>query len=122
MRRYRSVGVRPLLPQRTLDYLSRGAAEGQRNAELFDAACQFRDACIAAEEAETQLIARATLDGLSEVEARTAIRSAFTHTRREPVGGNGSSPAPASNGAAPRREPKPQREAAPLSPVALPAP
>ena len=55
MKRYRSVGVRPLLPQRTLDYLARGAAEGQRNAELFDAACQFRDAGIAAEEAETQL-------------------------------------------------------------------
>ncbi len=121
MKRYRSVGVRPLLPQRTLDYLARGAAEGQRNAELFDAACQFRDAGIAADEAETQLIARATLDGLSEAEARTAIRSAFTHTRREPVG-NGPLPAPASAGAAPRREPKPQRDAAPLAPVSLPSP
>ncbi len=61
------------MPQRTLDYLARGAAEGQRNAELFEAACQFRDAGIVAEEAETQLLARATLDGLSETEARTAI-------------------------------------------------
>ena len=122
MRRYRSVGARPLLPPRTLDYLARGAAEGQRNAELFDAACQFRDAGIAAEEAETQLIARAILDGLSEAEARTAVRSAFTHTRREPVGGNGSTPAPQATGTAPRREPKPQRDAAPLSPVALPTP
>src|SRR6187401_3241412 len=113
MKRYRSVGVRPLLPQRTLDYLARGAAEGQRNAELFDAACQFRDAGIVAEEAEAQLIARATLDGLSETEARTAIRSAFTHTRREPVG-NGPMPAPSLGAAAPRRESKPHRDAAPL--------
>lgn len=120
MRRYRSVGLRPPLPQRTLDYLAHGAGEGRRNAELFDASCQFRDAGIAAEEAETQLIARATLDGLSEAEARTAIRSAFNHAAREPVGGNGPLPAPASNGAAPRREPKPQRDAPPLSPVTLP--
>ena len=82
MKRYRSVGVRPLLPHRTLDYLSRGAAEGQRNAELFDAACQFRDAGIAAEETETQLIARATLDGLSEAEARTAIRCSANSSGR----------------------------------------
>ena len=58
MRRYRSVGLRPPLPQRTLDYLAHGADEGRRNAELFDAACQFRDAGIAADEAETQLIRR----------------------------------------------------------------
>ncbi len=122
MRRYRSVGLRPPLPQRTLDFLAHGADEGRRNAELFDAACQFRDAGIAPEEAETQLIARATLDGLSEAEARTAIRSAFNHTPREPVGGNGPMPAPASGGTAPRREPKPPREAPPLSPVSLPVP
>jgi RecA-family ATPase len=122
MRRYRSVGLRPPLPQRTLDYLAHGADEGRRNAELFDAACQFRDAGIAPEEAETQLIARATLDGLSEAEARTAIRSAFNHTPREPVGGSGLLPAPASGGTAPRREAKPPREAPPLSPVTLPAP
>jgi len=120
-RRYRSVGLRPPLPQRTLDYLAHGADEGRRNAELFDAACQFRDAGIATEEAEMQLIARATLDGLSEAEARTAIRSAFNHTPREPVGGSGQLPAPASGLAAPRREAKPPREASPLSPVTLPA-
>ena len=54
MRRYRSVGLRPPLPQRTLDYLAHGADEGRRNAELFDAACQFRDGGFSAEAAEPQ--------------------------------------------------------------------
>jgi len=73
------------LPRRTLDYLERGAPEGTRNAELFDAACQFRDAGICADEAEAQLIARAVADGLGEAESRTAIRSAFAHAPRQPV-------------------------------------
>ena len=118
-RRYRSVGLRPPLPQRTLDYLANGADEGRRNAELFDAACQFRDADFHIEEAEAQLVARATLDGLSEPEARTAIRSAFNHTPREPAMGHAPA-APVAAGAAPRSEPKPPREVPPLSPVALP--
>ena len=113
---------RPPLPQRTLDYVAHGADEGRRNAELFDAACQFRDAGITTEEAETQLIARATLDGLSEVEARTAIQSAYNHTPREPAVGHGPLPAPASGAATPKREPKVERSAPPLSPVALPEP
>ena len=83
--RYKSVGTRPVLPRRTLDYLERGAPEGTRNAELFDAACQFRDAGICADEAEAQLIARAVADGLGEAESRTAIRSAFAHAPRQPV-------------------------------------
>ena len=124
MRRYRSVGLRPPLPQRTLDYLACGADEGRRNAELFDAACQFRDGGFSAEAAEPQLIARATLDGLSEAEARTAIQSAYNHTPREPAVGHGPLPvpAPATATAAPRREPRVERSAPPLSPVALPAP
>lgn len=83
--RYRSVGLRPALPKRTLDYLEHGAPEGTRNAELFDAACQFRDAGIAVADTEAQLIARAVADGLGEAEARTAIRSAFAHAPRQPV-------------------------------------
>jgi len=83
--RYRSVGLRPALPKRTLDYLEHGAPEGTRNAELFDAACQFRDAGIAVADTEAQLIVRAVADGLGEAEARTAIRSAFGHAPRQPV-------------------------------------
>jgi RecA-family ATPase len=119
MRRYRSAGLRPPLPQRTLDYLASGADEGRRNAELFDASCQFRDAGFTFDEAEAQLVARAALDGLSEAEARTAIRSAFTHTPREPAVGHAPAPLTVPNGT-PRPEPKPPREAPPLSPVALP--
>ena len=83
--RYKSSETRPPLPRRTLDYLERGAPEGQRNAELFDAACQFRDAAIPLAEAEGRLLARALADGLGEAEARTAIRSAFAHGPRDPV-------------------------------------
>ena len=61
--KYRSPVPTPQLPRRTLDYLERGAAEGRRNAELFDAACQFRDAGIASGEAEERLLARALADG-----------------------------------------------------------
>lgn len=120
MRRYRSVGLRPPLPQRTLDYLAHGADEGRRNAELFDAACQFRDGGFCAEAAEPQLIGRATLDGLSEAEARAAILSAYNHTPREPAVANGTMPAPVS--APTRREPKVERIAPPLSPVTVPEP
>lgn len=83
--RYRSLGLRPSLPRRTLEYLERGAPEGTRNAELFDAACQFRDAGISPDESEARLIERAVADGLGEAESRAAIRSAFAHAPRQPV-------------------------------------
>jgi hypothetical protein len=41
-----------------------------RNAELFDATCQFRDAGHPLEDTEAQLLARALADGLTEAEAR----------------------------------------------------
>lgn len=85
MPRYKSIGEGPPLPQRTLDYLASGAVEGQRNAELFDAACQFRDAGRLVDEAEAQLLIRATTDGLSESEARQTIQSAYAKAAREPV-------------------------------------
>jgi len=90
MPRYRSTAL--TLPRRTLDYLQRGAPEGMRNAELFDATCQFRDAGIQLEDAEEQLLARATTDGLAETEARQTIRSAYARTSREPLGAAGPSP------------------------------
>ena len=74
------------LPRRTLEYLQRGASEGMRNAELFDATCQFRDAGHPLEETEGQLLARALADGLTESEARTTIRSVYARTSREPLG------------------------------------
>ena len=83
MARYRSPGL--TLPRRTLDYLQHGADEGMRNAELFDATCQFRDAGHSFEDTESQLMARALADGLTEAEARQTIRSAFTRTARDPA-------------------------------------
>ena len=47
MRRYRSVGLRPPLPRGRSTTSPTARDEGRRNAELFDAACQFRDAGIA---------------------------------------------------------------------------
>ena len=78
------------LPCRTREYLERGAPEGSRNRELFEAACQFRDAMIEAAEAEQALIARAMADGLGEHEARHTVRSAYSGLLRSPAGsGNG---------------------------------
>jgi hypothetical protein len=89
------------LPRRTLEYLQRGASEGMRNAELFDATCQFRDAGHPLEDTEGQLLARALADGLTESEARTTIRSVYARTSREPLGASG--PLPTAPSPAPRR-------------------
>ncbi len=117
--RYRSVGLRPPLPRRTLEYLERGAPEGSRNSELFEAACQLRDAGIDQGEAEPQLVARALADGLGEDEARSTIRSAFSRTAREAPG----SQSPANHSPAQSAEvvavKKPRFV---TSPLALPAP
>ena len=102
MPRYQSSGLS--LPRRTLDYLQRGAPQGSRNAELFDATCQFRDAGHPLEGAEDQLLARALTDGLTDAEARATIRSAYARTSRAPLGASGSLPAappPAPRRAAP---------------------
>lgn len=105
MAKYRSPGLS--LPKRTLEYLQRGAPEGMRNAELFDATCQFRDAGHSFEETEAQLLARALSDGLTEAEARQTIRSAYTRTARE-----------AADPRAGKRPPLPQKPGAALpSPV-----
>lgn len=85
MPKYHSSAVAELLPKRTLDYLEHGAPEGSRNAELFDATCQFRDAGQSVADAESRLLARAIADGLSETEARQTIRSAFSGAAREPL-------------------------------------
>ena len=117
MPKYRSTGLS--LPKRTLDYLQRGAAEGMRNAELFDATCQFRDAGYPLEDTENQLLARALADGLTEAEARHAIRSAYARTSREPLG---SGTAPHASTPPPRpRGPSPAGPRHERSAMALPA-
>lgn len=80
------------LPQITLDYLASGAANGNRNRALFDAACQFRDAGYSQGEAETQLIPRHVADGNGsenpagrEREARATITSAYRQSARDPI-------------------------------------
>jgi hypothetical protein len=80
------------LPQVTLDYLSHGASNGNRNRALFDAACQFRDAGYSQEEAEAQLIPRHVADGSGnenpatrEHEARATIASVYQQSPRDPI-------------------------------------
>lgn len=79
------------LPPRTEQYLATGAADGQRNAELFAAACQMRDAGRSQSEAERDLIARYVADGAGENpvgrerEARATITSAYKRPAREPI-------------------------------------
>jgi hypothetical protein len=78
-----------LLPRATLDYLNNGALPGERNAALFDAACQFRDAGYILVEAERQLVARYVADGNGEAgrerEAQATIASAYKQSPRDPL-------------------------------------
>ena len=73
------------LPIRTEDYLAAGAAEGNRNTELFAAACQLRDAGYSQSDTEGQLVPRYVADGCSEGEALATIRSAFSRPARDPI-------------------------------------
>lgn len=75
------------LPKRTLDYLAHGAAQGQRNDELFFAAQQFRDAGYPIDQASPRLTERAILDGLPEGEIRKTLGSAYSQPTRPPAGG-----------------------------------
>ncbi len=73
------------LPKRTEDYLAVGATEGSRNTELFQAACQLRDAGYSQSATEAQLIPRYVADGCSEREAQATIRSAYSRPPRDPL-------------------------------------
>jgi RecA-family ATPase len=90
-----------------------------RNTELFDATCQFRDAGHLLEDAEEQLLSRALADGLTEAEARHAIRSAYAGASREPVGAATTSPPPASH---PRRPAPAAPTPAPPTRATMPVP
>lgn len=80
------------LPPRTEQYLASGAYDGNRNAELFAAACQMRDAGYNQSDAERELLARHVADGngsenpvAREKEARATIASAYSQPAREPI-------------------------------------
>lgn len=73
------------LPPRTEQYLTSGAPNGSRNAELFAAACQLRDAGHSQAEAEKELIPRHIANGSSEREAQATIESAYSRPPREPI-------------------------------------
>ncbi|GAB4514716.1 MAG: hypothetical protein OHK0046_17200 [Anaerolineae bacterium] len=80
------------LPPRTEQYLTSGAHNGSRNAELFAAACQLRDAGYSQSDAEHELVARYVADGdesenstSREKEARATIASAYKQSPREPI-------------------------------------
>lgn len=80
------------LPPRTEQYLASGAYDGNRNAELFAAACQMRDAGYSQSNAERELLARHVADGNGnenpasrEKEARATIASAYSQPAREPI-------------------------------------
>ncbi len=84
-------GLHPL-PPRTAQYLASGAHNGGRNAELFAAACQLRDAGYSHSDAEHELVARYVADGdgsenstAREKEARATIASAYRQPSREPI-------------------------------------
>jgi len=75
------------LPKKTLEFLNSEVKEGSRNQELFDAACQLRDAGKSKRETADILGGKAHLvDGLTEAEALRTIESAFGRHAREPLG------------------------------------
>ena len=80
------------LSSRTEQYLASGAHNGSRNAELFAAACQMRDAGYSQGDAEHELVARHVEDGddsenpaAREKEARATIASAYRQPPRESI-------------------------------------
>lgn len=83
---------RHTLPPRTEQYLVSGALKGNRNAELFAAACQMRDAGYSQSDTARELVARNVADGNGsedqasrEKEARATIASAYRQPPREPI-------------------------------------
>ena len=73
------------IPNSTQDYLTDGAVTGERNDNLFSAACQCRDSGLSQHDAQTSLMSRALADGLPFEEVHRAIVSAFSRGAREPA-------------------------------------
>jgi hypothetical protein len=80
-------GAEPVLPERTRRYLEHGAPEGQRNSELFEAACQCRDCGFLQDYTAGLLGPRAEADGLKMGEILRTIQSAYDRAPREPIFG-----------------------------------
>lgn len=98
------------LPPTTLDYIKHPTPEGQRNAALFAAAAQFRDA--GASEAETlaALVPCGERDGLRPSEAASTVRSVFRASPREPIKSKGEP----QQWSAPRQQAKPRAKILPV--------
>src|ERR1700747_2419442 len=120
MPRLPTTPLTPKLPQVTLDYLSNGASEGQRNAAAFAAAVQFRDAKKTVDEAMAAIVPRGMADGLSAHEVRTAIRSAYSRPPREPIGMSGSLTLPILRYSRPQKPKYPKRKVEGIKPQQLP--
>jgi hypothetical protein len=68
-------------PKWILDYLASGVGEGSRNKRLYDVARWFHDIGDNSSGTEQDLISRALADGLSQSEAATTIKSAWSAPR-----------------------------------------
>jgi RecA-family ATPase len=73
------------LPKRTVEYVLKGAKDGDRNNELLAAAQQFSWAGISLDVSLERLGARAEADGLAQREAESTIRSAYRQAQRNPI-------------------------------------
>jgi len=78
-------GGRGTLSKSTLDFIVNGAAPGSRNGRVFKAAADYHGCGYPQEEAEAKLVPAATAAGLSDVETRAAILSAYSKSREPSV-------------------------------------
>lgn len=98
----------PKIPRRTKEYIEFGAPEGTRNAALFNAACQLRDAQWPQHVLEDVLMRRARLDGLTDQEARASIRSVMASPARTPISEGRPRPMPTTYSIKDNFEPEPE--------------
>jgi hypothetical protein len=78
---------RPRLPAWTLDFLARGAIQGERNNVAFATACQLRDAGYPESEALAMVLKGAArcAPPLPEREVEASVKSAYSRPPREPL-------------------------------------
>lgn len=84
------------LPTWTLDFLARGAIQGERNNAAFASACQLRDAGYPEAEALAMVLEGAArcAPPLPEREVKAAVRSAYSRPPREPLAGRADAATP----------------------------
>ncbi len=76
-----------LLPRGVREFIRFKTAPGSRNAQLFGAACQMRDAGFGIDAAVTTLRPCGLRDGLRETEIRATVLSAYRLPPRDPATG-----------------------------------